>query len=115
MASTANIKAQTHNAYAFRRIVKKFGLARWAGTGWLETQRPIEDIAEMFEGQTVDAGVIRQILGFVTAHFFVEMLPHHGGTGYYFLLPKAVKPEHPMEGPDNPNDDIGTAADGGDE
>ena len=108
---SATVQPQTHNAYAFRRIVRKFGIARWSGTGWLETQRPIKDIAEMFEGQTVDADVIRQILGFVTAHFFVEMLPHHGGSGYYFLLPKAAKPERPMQEPDNPNDDPDTAAD----
>ena len=40
-----------------------------------------------------------------TAHLFVEMVPHHGGTGYYCLLPKETQRPARVPEPDDPRED----------
>ena len=49
--------------------------------------------------------MVRKILGFAEAHLFVEMIPHHGGTGYYRLTPKDVKAPRKVPEPDDPRED----------
>jgi hypothetical protein len=39
------------------------------------------------------------------------MIPHHGGTGYYCLLPKKVMPPHKLPEPDDPREDEGEGDD----
>jgi hypothetical protein len=93
---------QTHRAYAFVREARRTGWPYWSGTGWVETTRPLAEIAETFD---IGVDVVEQILGLVSAHMFVRMIPHHGGSGYYFLLPKAKHPQRPMEEPEDPGHD----------
>jgi hypothetical protein len=96
---------RTHRAFAYRRTGKKFGWLRWSGLGYIGSAKPPEDIAAMFKGQPVDAALVRKILAFATAHLFVEMIPNHGGTGYYVLLPKDVKAPRKVAEPDDPRED----------
>jgi hypothetical protein len=96
------VHVQTHNAYAYRRTGKKTGRARWCGTGWLETSKPPQDIADLLK---VDVSVVKKILDLVDAHMFIEMVPRQMGTGYHFLRPKAVRPPHPVQEPPNPHDE----------
>jgi hypothetical protein len=98
---------RTHRAYAYRRTGKKFGRLRWSGLGSIGSTRKPEDIAAMFEGEPVDAELVRKILGFAVAHLFVEMIPHHGGTGYYCLIPKEAKIPRKVPEPDDPREDEG--------
>jgi hypothetical protein len=106
------IDNRTHRAFAYRRTGKKSGRLRWSGLGYISTEKSPEEIAAMFEGETLDADMVREILGLATAHLFVEMIPHHGGTGYYQLIPKAVKPPLRVPEPDDPRED---EPEGGDE
>ena len=96
---------RTHRAYAYRRIGKRYGRLRWSGMGYIGTTLAPEDIAAKFEGQPITADMVRRILGFATAHLFVEMLPHHGGTGYYCMLPKDIAPPPKVPEPDDPRED----------
>ena len=96
---------RSHNAYAFRRIGKKFGRLRWSGYGYIGTSRPVEEIAAQYKGQPVSVDLVRQILSLATAHLFIEMVPHHGGTGYHVLLPKAAKRPPRVIEPDDPRED----------
>jgi hypothetical protein len=96
---------RTHRAFAFRRTGKKWGWLRWSGFGYVSSAKSPEDIAAMFKGQPLDAGLVRKILAFATAHLFVEMIPNHGGTGYYCLFPKDVKPPPKVAEPDDPRED----------
>jgi hypothetical protein len=102
---------RTHRAFAFRRTGKKFGRLRWSGLGYIGSEKSPEEIAAMFEGEPVDADMVRQILRFATAHLFVEMMPHHGGTGYYCLLPKESRAPRKIAEPDDPREDEGEADD----
>jgi hypothetical protein len=99
------IDNRTHNAFAFRRIGKKWGRSRWGGFGYIGSTKSPEDIAAMFRGQPVDAEAVRRILALATAHLFIEMRPETGGTGYYFMLPKETKPPRKVPEPDDPRDD----------
>jgi hypothetical protein len=96
---------RTHRAFAYRRTGKKFGWLRWAGLGYIGSVQSPEDIAEMFRGEPVDADLVRKILGFATAHLFIEMRPEHGGTGYVCMLPKEVRPPRKVPEPDDPRED----------
>src|SRR5262244_8902 len=98
---------RTHRAYAYFRTGKKSGRLRWSGLGYAGTTQSPEEIAATFEGKPVDADVVREILTYVTAHLFVEMVPHHAGTGYYCLLPKATKAPRKIAEPDDPREDDG--------
>lgn len=101
------IDNRTHRAFAYRRTGKKWGRLRWSGLGYIGSEKSPEDIAARFEGEPVDAALVRKILGFATAHLFVEMIPHHGGTGYYCLLPKEAKAPRRIPEPDDPREDEG--------
>jgi hypothetical protein len=76
-----------------------------SGLGYVDSARPPEGIAAMFEGRPVDAEMARRILGFASAHLFLEMAPWTGGTGYFCLLPKDMKPARKVSEPDNPRED----------
>jgi GrpB-like predicted nucleotidyltransferase (UPF0157 family) len=93
---------RTHRAFAFRRTGKKSGRLRWSGLGHIGTTRPVEEIADKL---AIDVDTVRRVLGFATAHLFVEMVPHHGGTGYYCLLPKDAKRPLRVPEPDDPRED----------
>jgi hypothetical protein len=96
---------RTHRAFAYRRTGKKFGWLRWAGLGYIDSEKSPEEIAAMFRGKPVDADIVRRILGFATAHLFVEMMPHHGGSGYFRMVPKDIKPPRKVAEPDDPRED----------
>jgi hypothetical protein len=106
---------RSHSAYSFRRTGKKFGRLRWSGYGYLGTVRPVEEIAAQFKDQPVSADLVRKILSFATAHLFIEMVPHHGGTGYHVLLPKSAKRPPRVAEPDDPREDEAEDGDEGDE
>lgn len=59
----------------------------------------------MFRGAPVDADMVRRILGFATAHLFIEMRAEIGGTGYYCMFPKEIRPPHKIAEPDDPRED----------
>jgi hypothetical protein len=99
------VNNRTHRAFAYRRTGKKFGWLRWGGLGYIGSVHSPEDIAAMFEGKPVDADMVRQILGFAVAHLFVEMRPEIGGSGYFQLIPKPLKPPHKIAEPDDPRED----------
>lgn len=96
---------RTHRAFAYRRTGKKFGFLRWSGLGHIGSVHSPEEIAAMFKGQPVNADLVRRILGFATAHLFVEMRPETGGTGYFCMLPKDIKPPRKVAEPDDPRED----------
>src|SRR3954451_16916594 len=96
---------RTHRAFAYRRTGKKFGFLRWSCLGHIGTVQSPEEIAAMFKGQPVNADMVRQILGFASAHLFVEMRPETGGTGYFCMLPKEVKPPRKVAEPHDPRED----------
>jgi hypothetical protein len=98
---------RSHRVYGYRRTGKKFGRLRWSGLGYIGTVHTVEDIAAMFEGETVDADVVRRILGFAIAHVFVEMVPNMGGTGYFCMIPKDTKAPRKVPEPDDPRLDDG--------
>jgi hypothetical protein len=96
---------RTHRAYAFRRTGRgksATGKLRWSGLGYIGTTRKPEEIAATVG---VDVDVVRQILGFATAHLFVEMRPETGGTGYFCMLPKNTKRPRRIPEPDDPRED----------
>jgi hypothetical protein len=96
---------RSHNAYSYRRTGKKSGRLRWAGYGRVDTDKSAEEIAAQFKGQPVSADLVRKILSLASAHLFIEMVPHHGGTGYHVLLPKAAKRPLRIPEPDDPRED----------
>jgi hypothetical protein len=96
---------RTHRAFAYRRTGKKSGRLRWSGLGYIESDISPEEIAAMFEGEAIDADMVRKIQGYVKAHLFVEMIPYHGGTGYYCLIPKETTPPRIIPEPDDPRED----------
>lgn len=96
---------KSHRAYAYRRTGRRHGKLRWSGYGGIRTTKPPEDIAALFKGQPVSADIVRRILAMATAHLFVEMVPHHGGTGYYCLLPKETQRLARVPEPDDPRED----------
>jgi hypothetical protein len=96
---------RTHRAFAYRRVGNKWGWLRWSGLGYIGSTRSPEDIAAKFKGRPVDADLVRQILAFATAHLFVEMRPETGGTGYFCMLPKEMKPPCKVNEPDDPRED----------
>jgi hypothetical protein len=96
---------RSHHAYSFRRTGKRSGRLRWSGYGRVDTAKSPVDIAAQFKGQPVTADMVRQILGMASAHLFIEMVPHHGGTGYHLLLPKSVKRPARITEPDDPRED----------
>ena len=96
---------RTHRAFAYRRTGKKSGWLRWSGLGYIGSAKAPEEIAALFRGQAVDADVVRRILGFATAHLFLEMNPWTGGTGYFCMFPKELKPPRKVPEPDDPRED----------
>jgi hypothetical protein len=96
---------RTHRAFAYRRTGKKFGWLRWGGLGYIGSVHSPEEIAAMFRGAPVDADMVRRILGFATAHLFIEMRAEIGGTGYYCMFPKEIRPPHKIAEPDDPRED----------
>lgn len=96
---------RTHHTFAYRRIGRKWGRLRWSGMGYIGSSKKPEDIAALCRGEPVDAALVRKILAFATAHVFVEMIPYHGGTGYYCLLPKDTKTPRRVPEPDDPRED----------
>src|SRR5689334_6752511 len=98
------IKEHTHRAYGFRREGRKSGRLLRCGTGHIDMERDLEEIAAEFEGVMVDGEVVRQILRLATGHLFLDRMPFMGGTGYFCLLPKGVKPQLPAE-PQRPGED----------
>jgi len=96
---------RTHRAFAFRRTGKKAGCLRWSGLGYIGSVRPPEEIAALFHGQPITAEIVQRILGFATAHLFLEMNPWSGGTGYFCMLPKEAKPPRKVPEPDDPRED----------
>jgi hypothetical protein len=72
---------KSHRGYAYRRTGRRHGRLRWSGYGGIRTTKPPEEVAALFKGQPVSADIVRRILSMATAHLFVEMTPHHGGTG----------------------------------
>jgi hypothetical protein len=95
----------THHAFAYRRTGRVGGRLRWSGMGYIGSTKKPEEIAALFRGEPVDAALVRKILAFATAHLFVEMIPHHGGTGYYRLVPKDTKTPRRVPEPDDPRED----------
>ena len=98
---------RTHRAYAFRRTGRgksATGKLRWSGLGYIGTTRKPDEIAAAVG---VDVETVRQILGYATAHLFVEMRPETGGTGYYCMLPKEVQAPRRVPEPDDPREDEG--------
>jgi hypothetical protein len=96
---------KSHRAYAYRRTGRRHGCLRWSGFGTVSTTKSPEDIAALFKGQPVSPDVVRRILAMAAAHLFVEMVPHHGGTGYYCLLPKDAERPARVPEPDDPRED----------
>jgi hypothetical protein len=96
---------RSHRAFAYRRTGKKFGWLRWAGLGYIGSVLSPEEIAAMFKGRTVDPDIVRRILGLAEAHLFVEMRPETGGTGYFCMFPKEVRPPRKIAEPDDPRED----------
>lgn len=96
---------RTHRAFSYRRVGKKWGWLRWAGLGYINSEPSPEEIAAIFKGQPVDANIVRRILGFAVAHIFVEMRPETGGTGYFRMVPKEIKPPRRITEPDDPRED----------
>jgi hypothetical protein len=102
------IDNRTHRAFAYVRTARGKGkLEPYAGLGYIGTTKSPEDIAAMFRGQPIDAGIVRRILGFAEAHLFITMMPYTGSTGYFQMLPKEAKPPRKVPEPDDPRDDEG--------
>jgi hypothetical protein len=100
------IDNRTHLASAYVRTAKGKGkLERGAGLGYIGSTKSPEDIAAMFKGQPVDAGIVREILGCAVAHLFITMTPWTGSTGYFRMDPREVRPPRRIAEPDDPRDD----------
>jgi hypothetical protein len=100
---SARNQPHTHAAYSYKREGRKWGRLLACGTGYLDARREAERIAAMFEGVTVDANVVRQILESATAHLFVDRLIYGGGsTGYFCLIPKGEGTRPWIEEPEPP-------------
>ena len=96
---------RTHQAFTYRRVGKRWGWLRWAGLGYIDSERSPEEIAAMFKGQPVNADIVRRILGFAVAHLFVEMRPETGGSGYFRMVPKTITPPRRITEMDDPRED----------